>query len=142
MNKVKDMLAGKSIQPVVIDYSASVIDALTLMSLHEIGSVIVMDKNKYLGILTERDYARKVLLKGKNSSFARVTEIMSVDLPVLGPEDTVEHCMEVMSDKNIRYLPVFENSVMVGIISISDVVRQTILIQAETIHQLENYIHH
>jgi CBS domain-containing protein len=91
--------------------------------------------------MTERDYSRKVALKGKNSSVTKVSEIMSTDLPSVKPEDTVERCMQLMSEKNIRYLPVFENEMLAGIISMSDVVKQTILEQQETINHLESYIH-
>jgi CBS domain-containing protein len=83
-----------------------------------------------------------VILKGKNSHDTRVAEIMSTDMPVLRPSDTIEHCMQLMTDKNIRYLPVFDSDRLVGIISISDVVKQTILLQQETINHLNDYIHY
>jgi CBS domain-containing protein len=82
-----------------------------------------------------------VILKGKNSHDTKVAEIMSTDLPPVKPEDTVEHCMQLMTEKNIRYLPVFENDRLTGIISIIDVVKQTILSQQETINHLNDYIH-
>jgi CBS domain-containing protein len=106
-----------------------------------IGSVLVMDGGEYLGIITERDYSRKVALKGKSSVETRVSEIMSTDLPAVKPTDTVDHCMQMMSEKNIRYLPVFDKNVLCGIVSMSDVVKETILMQQETISQLESYIH-
>ncbi len=94
-----------------------------------------------LGLLTERDYARKVVLRGKASSDTKVSEIMSVDLPRVGPSDTVEYCMQLMSDRNIRYLPVFENEKLIGIVSINDLVKETIRTQEETISQLKDYLH-
>ena len=91
--------------------------------------------------MTERDYSRKVALKGKSSTDTPVSEIMSTDLPSVKLSDTIEYCMEQMTLLNIRYMPVFTGEDLVGIISMSDVVKQTILNQKETINQLENYIH-
>jgi CBS domain-containing protein len=101
----------------------------------------VMDDGRYLGIVTERDYSRKVVLRGKSSTDTPVSEIMSSDLPPVRPHDTVDFCMQLMSDKHIRYLPVFEGDHMVGILSINDVVKETILSQEETITQLKDYLH-
>ena len=120
---------------------STVVNALEIMAEKNIGSVIVLENGKYIGIMTERDYSRKVILKGKNSHDTKVAEIMSTDLPVVNPSDTVEHCMELMTVHNVRYLPVFDNDKLSGIISISDVVKETILSQKETISHLESYIH-
>jgi CBS domain-containing protein len=141
MHKVSSILARKGKNIVNISPDTNVLDALKIMADKNIGSIVVMDGNKYLGIITERDYSRKVALKGKHSIATKVSEIMSSDLPAISPDDTVDHCMNLMSDKNIRYLPVFENDQLCGVISISDVVKETILIQKETISHLENYIH-
>ncbi len=111
-----------------------------MMAEKNIGSVIVMQGDQYLGIVTERDYSRKVVLKGKNSATTTVAEIMSADLPSASPADSIEHCMEVMTIKNIRYMPVFENNKLAGIVSMSDVVKETILAQKETIDHLHSYI--
>jgi predicted transcriptional regulator len=111
------------------------------MADQNIGSVLVTEGNHYLGIMTERDYSRKVILKGKSSTDTPVSEIMSEDFPVVTPNDTVEHCMQLMSDKNIRYLPVFQQEQLCGIISINDVVRETILTHEETITYLKDYLH-
>jgi CBS domain-containing protein len=100
-----------------------------------------MEGNQYHGILTERDYSRKVILKGKSSTDTKAQEIMSSDIPRITPNDTIEYCMQLMSDKNIRYLPVFEADSLSGIISINDVVKETILAQQETITQLKDYLH-
>ena len=106
-----------------------------------IGSIVVMVQDNYLGIVTERDYSRKVILKGKHSNDTKVSEIMSDDLPSVKPDDSIEHCMSLMTQRNIRYIPVFDNNKLSGIISMSDVVKETILMQKETISQLESYIH-
>jgi len=111
------------------------------MADQNMGSVMVLDGNQYLGIMTERDYSRKVILKGKSSTDTPVSEIMSTNFPTVLPNDTVEHCMELMSDKNIRYLPVFENGQLCGIVSINDVVRETIRTHEETITHLKDYLH-
>lgn len=102
--------------------------------------MMVMENGQYLGLITERDYSRKVILKGKNSADTSVSEIMSADLPSVTPSDSIDHCMELMTKNNIRYLPVFENDKLAGIISMSDVVKETILTQKETINHLQNYI--
>jgi len=91
--------------------------------------------------MTERDYSRKVILKGKSSTDTPVVEIMSTDFPRVTPLDTIEQCMQLMSSKNIRYLPVYDEEKLCGIISINDVVKETILVQQETITQLKDYLH-
>lgn len=141
MNRVEDILSRKKYDPVTIAPGEKVIEALRIMSEKNIGSIIVMEEGAYKGIVTERDYSRKIVLKGKSSTESTVAEIMSTDLPHVKPNDTIEHCMELMSDKNIRYLPVFENNNLTGIVSMSDVVKETILAQQDTINHLESYIH-
>ncbi|GAB3009124.1 CBS domain-containing protein [Niabella terrae] len=140
MGKVSAILSRKGNSIISIDVNTTVLDALQLMSENNIGSLVVMNQDKFAGILTERDYSRKVILQGKHSDHTTVGEIMSVDLPTVSPEDTVETCMQHMSNKNVRYLPVFEGDTLKGIISISDVVTETILQQKETISHLQNYI--
>jgi CBS domain-containing protein len=140
MNTVSFVLNRKKISPVTVSSDTTVLEALRLMQEKNIGSLVVMEDNTYKGIVTERDYSRKVILKGKNSIDTKVSEIMSTDLPHISPSDKIEHCMELMSSKNIRYLPVFENNQLTGIISMSDVVKETILAQKETINQLQSYI--
>ncbi len=140
MNTVASILERKNRPAVIVSPGATVISALEIMAEKNIGSVIVMEGTQYHGIMTERDYSRKVILKAKDSSTTRVSEIMSTDLPPVSPSDSVDHCMQLMTEKNIRYMPVFENREFRGIISMSDVVKDTILRQKETIHQLENYI--
>ena len=140
MGKVSAILARKGVKAISIQINTTVYDALKIMADKNIGSLIVLDGEKYAGLLTERDYSRKVILLGKHSDETTVAEIMSTDLPTVNPDDTVERCMQLMSDKNIRYLPVFDGDQLSGIISISDVVTETILQQKETINQLQNYI--
>ena len=140
MNSVRSVLSRKKLTPVTISPHATVIDALEIMAEKNIGSLVVMNANEYLGILTERDYSRKIVLKGKSSTDTKVSEIMSIGLPTVKPSDSIEHCMQLMTDRNIRYMPVFDNDQLTGIISMSDVVKETILAQKETIDQLQNYI--
>lgn len=141
MNTVSLVLNRKNLSPVTINSETTVLEALRIMAEKNIGSLVVIDGDNYKGIVTERDYSRKVILKGKNSTDTRVADIMSTDLPRVSPSDKIEYCMELMSNNNIRYLPVFENNRLTGIISMSDVVKETILAQKETINQLQNYIH-
>lgn len=140
MSTVSSLLSRKNKSSVTVSPDTSVVDALKLMAEKNIGSVIVMQDDQYLGIVTERDYSRKIALKGKNSATTTVSEIMSSDLPSVLPADSIEHCMELMTTKNIRYMPVFENNKLAGIVSMSDVVKETILAQKETINQLQSYI--
>ena len=142
MNSVSTVLQRKNLAPVTVPPATTVMDALRLMAEKNIGSVVVMENDQYLGIMTERDYSRKVILKGKDSMTTEVSEIMSTDLPAVKPGDSIDQCMKLMSEKNIRYMPVFDNNKLTGIISMSDVVKETILAQKETITQLESYIHH
>jgi CBS domain-containing protein len=141
MKKVADIFAHKGRKITSVSPETTVLEALKIMADQNMGSVIVVDDQRYLGIMTERDYSRKVILKGKSSTDTKVTEIMSEDLPRVNPLDTVEYCMQLMADKNIRYLPVFENDKLCGIVSINDLVRETILTQQETISQLKDYLH-
>jgi CBS domain-containing protein len=140
MNQVKDILSRKRRNAISVLPDTTVLDALKVMADNNIGSVMVMKDEKYMGIVTERDYSRKVILKGKNSTDTLVSEIMSSELPHIKPEDTIEHCMELMTNSNIRYLPVFKNDHLEGIISITDVVKETILKQQLTIKHLDSYI--
>lgn len=141
MHKVGDILSRKGNTSISVPPDATVLDALKLMADKNIGSVVVLAGNTYMGLVTERDYSRKVVLKGKSSTDTKVSEIMSTDLPTITLQDTVEHCMQLMTNKNIRYLPVIVNDKLSGIISMSDVVKETILQQQETINHLESYIH-
>ncbi len=141
MKTVADIFKRKGRQNITISPDATVLDALRLMADKNIGSVVVVENERYCGLLTERDYARKVILHGKTSSELNVGEIMSEYLPKISPQNTLEECMEMMTNHNIRYLPVFEGDDFYGVISINDVVKETILAQKDTIEHLQNYIH-
>jgi CBS domain-containing protein len=141
MKKVSNILARKGSQIISVSPHATVLDALQLMAERNIGAVMVMHENEFLGIMTERDYSRKVILNGKSSTDTMVSDIMTVDYPAVTPNDSIDYCMTLMTENNIRYLPVFENHQVSSIISISDVVKETIQGQAETISQLKDYLH-
>jgi CBS domain-containing protein len=140
MKNISHILKRKGSNVISIPPDLTVQDALLILNARNIGSLVVMDGQKYLGILTERDYARKVFLKGKSSRDTQVAEIMTTDIPVLKSNDTVDHCMELMTKNNLRYLPVMNGNKIEGLISIMDVVQETIISQQETISELHNYI--
>lgn len=141
MSKISTILARKSKGAFSSPPGISVFKALELMAQNNIGALVVADGENYLGIMTERDYARKVILQGKHSSETMIDEIMSTDLPTLSPADTLDRCMQLMSEHNVRYLPIFDGDKFAGVISISDVVTETIRLQKETINHLQDYIH-
>jgi CBS domain-containing protein len=141
MKKVADVIARKGGNVTHVSPDSTVLEALKIMADQNIGSVLVLENGNYRGIMTERDYSRKVILKGKSSTDTKVTEIMSSDFPRVTPQDSIDYCMQLMSDKNIRYLPVFDGEELSGILSINDVVKETILSQQETITQLKDYLH-
>lgn len=142
MRTVAQIFQRKGHFNVTVAPDTSVLEALKLMSHKNIGSVIVTDfDGRYCGLVTERDYARKVILLGKSSSETTVNEIMLEYLPKVVPESTLEECMSIMTAHNIRYLPVFKGDDFFGVISVLDIVKETILAQQETIEHLESYIH-
>ena len=141
MRKVADILKRKGSHVETVQSELTVIDALRLMAEKNIGSVAIAQNDKFIGLMTERDYSRKVILKGRSSSETTVGEIMNTEYPSVVGNDSIEHCMELMSSNNLRYLPVVEQGKLTGIVSINDVVTETILTQKETIEHLQNYIH-
>lgn len=141
MKKVADVIARKGRNVTNVTPETSVLEALKIMADQNIGSVLILENGEYKGIMTERDYSRKVILNGKSSTDTKVAEIMSSDFPRVTPSDSIDYCMQLMSDKNIRYLPVFEADKLAGILSINDVVKATIMAQQETISQLKDYLH-
>jgi CBS domain-containing protein len=141
MRNVADILKRKGSHVETVQSELTVIEALKLMADKNIGSVAVAQNDRFIGLMTERDYSRKVILKGRSSSETTVGEIMNVEYPSVTKKDSIEHCMELMSANNLRYLPVIEHGNLAGIISINDVVTETILTQKETIEHLQNYIH-
>lgn len=118
----------------------TVYEALTVMSEKNIGAILVIEDTVLKGILSERDYARKIVLKAKSSKNALVCEIMETDVVTVKLNDNLESCMELMNGKRVRHLPVIENNIVIGIISISDVVKAIIEIQKDTIQHLNSYI--
>jgi CBS domain-containing protein len=110
------------------------------MAEKNIGSVVVTDETGILGIMTERDYSRIVVLKGRSSDDTTAADIMSSEFPTISPSDNIDHCTKLLSGHNHRYLPVMDKNKLAGIISINDVVTETILSQQETISHLHNYI--
>lgn len=141
MSKITSILSRKGRNIISVPVGTSVLDALRIMAENNMGSVVVMKDKQFTGIVTERDYSRKVILKGKHSSDTKVEEIMTTSFPPLASSDKVEYCMQLMTTHNIRYIPVFDEGSLAGIISISDVVKETILSQQQTIDHLQNYIH-
>lgn len=140
MRTIKHILDRKSRELATISPDKTVFEALKLMADKNIGSVIVMNGDRYLGILSERNYARQIVLLDKSSKEVLVKEIMRTDLPKLSESDTIEKCMEMMSQLNVRYLPVIDNEKLSGLISIKDVLDEFLLQQKEVIDNLTDYI--
>jgi len=140
MKLVKHLLGTKGRDIISIDPNASVLDAIKLMADKAIGSLLVMRDDTMLGIVTERDYARKVIVKGRSSESTLVSEIMTADVVSVTSARTVNDCMAVMTERKIRHLPVVDNDQVVGVISIGDLVQAIISDQKDEIEQLEHYI--
>jgi len=141
MMTIRHVLAQKGHNVHGIDPDATVFDALKRMAEHNIGSLAVLENGALLGLITERHYAREVVLKGRTSPGTRVREIMSTRVVFARPEQTVEECMAIMTAKAVRHLPVLEDGHLVGLVSIGDMVKSVIADQKFTIEQLEHYIH-
>ena len=140
MRTIKHILDRKSRELAIIEPEKTVFEALKLMADKNIGSVIVMDGTRYLGILSERNYAREVVLLNKSSKELPVREIMRTDLPKLSKNDPIEKCMEIMTQLNVRYLPVVENETLIGLISVKDLLDEVLLHQKDVIENLTHYI--
>lgn len=140
MKLVQHLLDRKGTELISIVQDASVFDAIKLMADRGIGSLLVMDGSDLMGIVTERDYARKVIVKGRSSESTEVGEIMSTDLVTATSRQSVNECMTLMTDRRIRHLPIVDDDVVVGVISIGDLVQAIISDQQEEIEQLEQYI--
>ena len=141
MKSLNQLLAAKGGQVYSIRPDATVIDALRLMAQKDVGALLVMDDTRVVGIMSERDYARKVILQGKSSQDMPVRDIMTADVVKVDPSRTIEECMGLMTQRRIRHLPVCEGEKLVGLVSIGDLVKEVIAEQEQTIKQLESYIH-
>ncbi len=141
MTFVRQILQAKGQDTWTIDPDATVLQALEVMAAHNIGALVVTEEDEVVGIFSERDYARRVVLHGKASSSTLISEVMTPEVICVNPEQTVDKCMAVMSDKHIRHLPVLENDRLVGVISIGDVVKTIISDQQVMINHLEDYIY-
>lgn len=117
-----------------------VFDALVILAEYKIGALVVLENDKLVGIFSERDYAREVILKGKSSKTTQIHEVMTAKVLSAKPNDSIEQAMSVMSEKRIRHLPVVDNDSVIGMLSIGDLVKETIAYQKDLIKQLESYI--
>ena len=140
MTKIADLLAGRPDRVWSVTSSQSVMDAINLMSEKNIGVVCVIDDENLLGIFSERDYARKMVMQNKSAEQTPLEDVMTRNVISVTREDNIERCMNLMSDHNFRHLPVTEEGRVVGMISITDIVKAIIKEQQFTIEQLENYI--
>jgi CBS domain-containing protein len=140
MKTVSQLLDTKGRQIYSVAPETMVYDALLVMAEHHIGALLVMRRDELVGIFSERDYAREVIIKGRTSATTAVQDIMSAKLITVSPEKTVEECMTLMSGKRIRHLPVMEHGKVIGLLSIGDLVQATIEYQQFLIKQLEHYI--
>ena len=140
MKTVSQLLETKGHQIYAVSPESLVYDALLLMAQHHIGALLVMRGDALVGIFSERDYAREVVIKGRTSATTAVQDIMSTKLITVAPDNTVEECMNLMSGRRIRHLPVLDQGKVVGLLSIGDLVQATIEYQQFLIKQLESYI--
>ena len=141
MKSLKQLLSAKGSQIYSIAPEAKVIEALRLMAQKDVGALVVMEGGRLVGIMSERDYARKVILQGKSSNDVPVRDIMTSEVITVEPSKTVEECMALVTQRRIRHLPVCEEGSLIGILSIGDLVKEVIAEQEQTIKQLESYIH-
>lgn len=140
MGKVRDILHTKGNNVYSVEPTIMVYQAIERMCEKNIGALLIVENGKLIGIFTERDYARKLILKGKSSKTTPISELMTQNPITVTPENTVDECMNLMTGKFIRHLPVVENEKLIGLISIGDVVKLTIEEQKDIIEYLENYI--
>ncbi len=140
MATVRQLLQGKKPGLFTVSPDAVVLEAIRAMAEHRVGALLVTEGARLVGIVSERDYARKVILLGRSSSDTPVRAIMSSPVLTVGPEDTVAHCMALMTERHVRHLPALEGTTILGMISIGDLVKAVIAEQRAQIEQLENYI--
>src|SRR5438045_1048306 len=135
--KVNEILRRKGNKVIAVAPDSTVLEALKLMETENVGGVLIMEGENLKGIFTERDYARKIILKGKSSADIRVSDVMVSQLITVNPDNDTSDCMQLMTDKTIRHLPVLDNGKLVGLISIGDVVKSVIEEQKNVIEHLE-----
>jgi CBS domain-containing protein len=140
MASVRLIVGGKKQAIYAVEPEDPVLEAIQAMAEHSIGALLVMKGSELVGIVSERDYARKVILLGRSSSETPVWQIMSAPVLTVSPEDSVQHCMQLMTEKRVRHLPVVEEGRVIGMLSIGDLVRAVLDEQQRTIRDLENYI--
>ena len=140
MKSVAELLKAKPTRVVSVKPEQSVLEAIKVLASEDVGAVIVMSGPRLVGIMSERDYTRKVVLKGRASDTTRVEEIMTASVIVVNPRTKARECMALMSEKGIRHLPVVEEGRVIGMVSIRDIVSDIIADQDFTIEQLEHYI--
>jgi CBS domain-containing protein len=140
MRTVRQMMNEKAHRLLSIQPEHTVYDALLQMAEHDVGALIVLRGEQLVGIFSERDYARKIILDGKTSKLTPISAVMTHDVICVDPDRTADECMALMTEKHVRHLPIIENKAVVGLISIGDVVREMISDQKHTIEQLEQYI--
>ena len=141
MTTVRQLLGHKGRAIYSVGPEDPVLEAIRLMAEHHVGALLVMKGDELAGIISERDYARKVILRGRSSAETPVWEIMSSPVTTVSLDDTVQNCMQIVTERRIRHLPVVDDAHVVGVISIGDLVRAVIEEQQRTIEQLESYIH-
>ncbi len=141
MKTLQEVLDSKKHKEVIsIAPNRPVFDALVILAEYKIGALVVMQQDKLVGIFSERDYAREVILKGKSSKTTQIEEVMTKNVLSGKPDDLIDNAMDVMSQKHIRHYPVLEGDTVVGVLSLGDLVKETIAYQKELIVQLESYI--
>jgi len=140
MLQVKHLLAEKGDQVFAIGPDEPVLVAVRMMADRYVGALLVMDGDKLAGIVSERDYARKVILKGRSSAETPVRDIMSSQVITVGPDDTTDTCMRICTERHVRHLPVLDGNKVVGVLSIGDLVKAVISAQSQEIEQLQRYI--
>jgi len=138
---ISAIMNHKSGEVFSISPDAMVFEAIEMMAKKNVGALLVMDQERLVGVISERDYTRKVFLRGKHSRETKVAEIMSTNLTVTHPREPVEKCLRLMTDKHIRHLPVMDGDKVIGVISIGDLVKHIISCQSAAIAHLESYIH-
>jgi len=141
MTIVRQLLAGKGRAIYAVEPQAPVLEAIRLMAERHVGALLVMSGDTLAGIVSERDYARKVILMGRSSADTPVRDIMSSPVITVSPDTTVQTCMQLMTEKRVRHLPVADGGRIVGMVSIGDLVKAVMAEQQQHIEQLENYIH-